>query len=128
MSPALLTSEHEQLSVDGKQLGDGVLEAAAGIDLRANSVDPLRRNGLDMLVAGHHKSEGIERMAGALGAMAAWFAATPMGERQAARERIGGNAEAHQQPAFASFQGCGLRPYGRIGSRHLIVIIQSACH
>jgi hypothetical protein len=95
MSPPLLAGEHEQLSVDGKQLGDGVLAAAAGIDGRADSVDPVGGNGFDMLFAIHHKGECVERMAGALDAMATWFAATPMGERQGARERVGGNAETH---------------------------------
>jgi hypothetical protein len=56
-SAPLLASEHEQLSVDGKQLGDGVLEAAGGIDSRADSVDPLSGNGLDVLLAIDHKSQ-----------------------------------------------------------------------
>jgi hypothetical protein len=40
MSTPLLAGEHEQLSVDGKQPGDGILEAAGGSDSRADSVDP----------------------------------------------------------------------------------------
>jgi hypothetical protein len=57
MSTPLLACEHEQLSVDGKQLGDGILEAAGGIDSRTDRVDPLSGNGLDVLVAIDHESE-----------------------------------------------------------------------
>jgi len=57
MPAPLLAGEHEQLSVDGKQLGDGILEAASGIDSRADSVDPLSGNGLDVLLAIDHESE-----------------------------------------------------------------------
>ena len=57
MPAPLLAGEHEQLSVDGKQLGDGILEAASGIDSRTDRVDPLSGNGLDVLVALDHESE-----------------------------------------------------------------------
>ena len=57
MSTPLLAGEHEQLSVDGKQLGDSLLEATRGIDSRADRVDPLSGNGLDVLVAIDHESE-----------------------------------------------------------------------
>ena len=57
MPTPLLAGEHEQLSVDGKQLGDGILEAAGGIDSRADRVNPLRGNGLDVLPAIDHVSE-----------------------------------------------------------------------
>ena len=57
MSTPLLAGEHEQLGIDGKQLGDGILEAAGGIDSRADSVDPLSRNGLHVLLAIDHESE-----------------------------------------------------------------------
>jgi hypothetical protein len=57
MPTPLLAGEHEQLSVDGKQLGDGILEAAGGIDSRADSVDPLSGNGLDVLLAIDHESK-----------------------------------------------------------------------
>jgi hypothetical protein len=71
MSPPLLAGEHEQLSVNGKQLGDGVFEAATGIDSRADSVDPPGRNGFHVLLAVDHEGEGVERMTGFLGAMTA---------------------------------------------------------
>jgi hypothetical protein len=93
MSTPLLASEHEQVSVDGKQLGDGVLEAAGGIDSRADSVNPLSGNGLDVLLALDHKSERVERMSGPLGAMAAWFPTTPMREHKGPRESVWRNAE-----------------------------------
>lgn len=64
-------------------------------------------------------------MAHPLSTMAAWFAATPMGEHQGAREGVGGNAEAGQKALLTPFQGSGLGPNGRIGIRYLIVIIQS---
>jgi hypothetical protein len=57
LSTPLLAGEHEQLSVDGKQLGDGILEVAGGIDSRADRIDPLGGNGLDVLVAFDHESE-----------------------------------------------------------------------
>jgi hypothetical protein len=57
MLTPLLAGEHEQLSVDGKQLGDGILEAVGGIDSRANRVDPLSGDGLDVLLASDHESE-----------------------------------------------------------------------
>ena len=57
MPPPLLAGQYEQLSVDGKQLGDGVLEAAASIDRRADSVDPLSWNGLDVFLAVDHECQ-----------------------------------------------------------------------
>jgi len=94
MSPSLLTGEHEQLSVDDQQLGDGVLESAAGLDSGADSVDPLGGNGFDVLLAVDHESEGVERMSVPLDAMAAGFSTPPMGEHQRSRESVSGNAEA----------------------------------
>jgi len=114
MSTPLLAGEHEQLSIDDVQLGDGILEAASGLDSGADSVDPLRRNGFDVLLAVDHEGECVERMSGPVGAVAAWFSATPMGQYQGARESINGNAEARQEPAFAALQGGGLGPYGRV--------------
>ena len=98
-STSLLAGEQEQLSVDGKQVGDGILEAAARIDRRADRVDPVRGHGRDMLLAVDHEGERVEWMAHPLSTMAAWFAATPMGEHQGAREGVGGNAEAGQKGA-----------------------------
>jgi hypothetical protein len=57
MSTPLLAGEHEQLGIDGKQLGDGILEPPGGIDSRADRVDPLGGNGLDVLPAIDHESE-----------------------------------------------------------------------
>ena len=67
----LLAGQHEQLSVDDKQLGDGVFEAAAGVHGPTDHVDPIQGSGLDVLLAVDHEGERIERMAGSLGAMAA---------------------------------------------------------
>jgi len=108
MSSPLLTGEHEQLSVDDKQLGDGVLEAAAGLDSGADRVNPLSGNGFDVLLAVDHESERVERMGGSLGAMAARFPAPPMGENQRSRQSIGGNEEVRQKPTLAALQGSGL--------------------
>ena len=119
MSSPLLAGEHQQLSVTDQQLSDGVLEAAAGLDGGANSVDPLSRNGLDALLASNHEGERVERMSGPLGTMAAWFSATPMGQYQRAGKSVSGNAEARQKPAFATFQGSGL---GSGGERWHVVI------
>ena len=128
MSTPLLAGEHEQLSIDGVQLGDGILEAASGLDSGADSVDPLRRNGFDVLLAIDHEGECVERMSGPVGAVAAWFSATPMGQYQGTGESINGHAEARQEPAFAALQGGGLRTYGRVWACHLTVIIQSDRH
>jgi hypothetical protein len=125
MSTPLLAGEDQQLSVNGKQLGDGVLAAAAGIDSRADSVDPLRRHRLDVLLAVGHEGERVERMSGPLGAMAAWFPATPMGEHQGSRESVGRDTEARQKPTLAAFQGSGLGSHREVWRGHLIVIIQS---
>ena len=57
MPTPLLAGEHEQLSVDGKQLGDGILEGSGGIDSRADRVDPRGGNGLDVFLAIDHESE-----------------------------------------------------------------------
>jgi len=65
-----------------------------------------------MLLAVDHEGECVERMSGPFGTMAAWFSATPMGQYQRARESVSGNAEAHQESAFAALQGGGLWPYG----------------
>jgi hypothetical protein len=114
------------LSVDDKQLGDGVLEAAARFDGGADSVDPLSRNGLDALFAVDHEGEYVERMSGSLDTMAAWLSATPMGQHQGAGESVSGNAEARQEPPLAALQGGGIEPHRRIRRSHLIVIIHSA--
>ena len=112
MSAPLFACEHQQLSVNNQQLGDSVLEAAAGLDCGADSVAPLRRNGFDVLLAVGHEGECVERMGGPFGTMAAWFSATAMGQHQGAGESVSGNAEARQEPAFAALQGGGLWPYG----------------
>jgi hypothetical protein len=103
----------------------GVIEAAAVFGGGTDSVDPLRRNRFDVLLAVDHECECVERMSGPLGTMAAWFCATPVGQNQGAGESVRGNAEASQEPAFAALQGGGLGPYGRIGTCHMIVILQS---
>jgi hypothetical protein len=125
MSPALLAGEHQQLSVDDKQLGDGVLEAAAGLDSGTDSVDPLRRNGFDVLLAVDHESECVKRMSVPFGAMATRFPAPSMGEHQRSWESVGGNAEARQKATLAAFQGDGIGSRRGVRSNHLIVIIQS---
>src|ERR1039458_3102660 len=102
MSTPLLAGARRQLTVDGKQLGDGILETAGGIDSRADSVDPLSGNGLDVLLAIDHESELVERMSGPLGAMTAWFPTTPMREHKGPRESVWGNAESRQQLTFAT--------------------------
>jgi hypothetical protein len=121
-----LTGQHEQLSVDDKQLGDGVLEAAASFDSRADSVDPVSGNGFDVLLAVDHESECVERMSGALSAMTAQFPAPPMGEHEGPRKSVGRDAEARQKPTLAAFQGGGLGSHRRIWRDHLKVIILSA--
>lgn len=127
MSAPLLAGEHEQLRIEDVQLGDGVLEAASGLDSGADSVDPLSRNGFDVLLAVNHEGECVERMSGPVGAVAAWFSATPMGQYQGAGESIDGNVDARQEPAFAALQGGSLGPCGRVWIQHLMVIIQSDC-
>jgi hypothetical protein len=57
MSTPLSEGEHEQLSVDGKQLGDGIFEAAAGLDRGANRVDPLHGHGLDVFLPVDHEGQ-----------------------------------------------------------------------
>jgi hypothetical protein len=103
MSTPLLAGEHEQLSVDDEQLGDGVLEAAASLDSGADSVDPLSGDGFDVLLTVDHEGECVERMSGAFGTMAAWFPTAPMGEHQRAGESVWGDPEACQQRAFTTF-------------------------
>jgi hypothetical protein len=100
------------LSVDDKQLGDGVFEAAASLDSGADSVDPLSGDGFDVLLTVDHEGECVERMSVPFGTMAAWFSATPRGEHQRSRESVSGNAEARQESAFAALQGGGVWPYG----------------
>ena len=128
MSPALLAGEHQQLSVDDKQLGDGVFEAAAGLDSGTDSVDPLRRNGFDVLLAVDHESECVERMSVPLSAMATRFPASSMGEHQRSRESVGGNVEAGQKATPATFQGSGIGSRRGVWSSHLIVLIPSDRH
>src|ERR1019366_9991598 len=64
-------------------------------------------------------------MSGPLGAMAAWFPATPMREHKGSRESVWGNAESRQQLTFATLQGRGLGPHWGVWRGHLTVIIQS---
>ena len=103
MSTPLLAREYKQLSVNDEQLGDGVLEAAASLDSRANSVDPLGGDRFDVLFTVDHEGECVERMSGPFGTMAAWLPATPMGECQRAGESIWGNPKSRQQRAFTTF-------------------------
>ena len=117
MPPPLLAGQHEQLSVNGKQLGDGVLEAAAGSDSRADSVDPRGGNGFDVLLAVDHEGEGVERMSSPLGAMAAWFATPSMSQHQRPGQSVGGDAKTGQQRAFATFQRGGVGSDGRYWQR-----------
>ena len=125
MSPALLAGEHQQLSVDDKQLGNGVFEAAAGLDSGTDSVDPFGRNGFDVLLAIDHESECVERMSVPPGAMATRFAAASMGEHQRPRESIGGNAEARQKATLTASQGSGVGSRRGVWNNHLIVLIPS---
>jgi hypothetical protein len=113
------------LGVNDKQLGDGVLEAAAVFGGGTDSVDPLRRNRFDVFLTVDHECECVERMSGPFGTMAGWFSATPMGQNQGAGESIVGNVEARQESALAALQGCGLGAYRRVRTGHLIVILQS---
>jgi hypothetical protein len=128
MSPALLAGKHQQLSIDDEQLGDGVFEAAAGLDGGTDSVDPLRRNGFDVLLAVDHESECVKRMSLPFGAMTTRFPAPSMGEHQRSRESVGGNVEARQKATLAAFQGDGIGSRRGVRSNHLIVIIQSEEH
>lgn len=64
-------------------------------------------------------------MSGPLGAMAAWFPATPMREHQGPRETVWRNAESRQQLTFATLQGRGLGTDRGNQVCHLTVIIQS---
>jgi hypothetical protein len=63
------------------------------------------------LLAGEHEQLSVSSKQLGDDAMAAWFPATPMGERKGTRESIGGNAEARQKPALAAFQGSGFGPH-----------------
>jgi len=122
----LLAGQHEQLSVDDKQLGDGVFEAAAGVHGRTDRIDPLQGNGLDALFAIDHEGEGVERMAGFLGAMATWFPAAPVTQRQRSGQCVLGDPpQARQKRVLATYQRGSLGSGGSRRLLHLIVTIQS---
>jgi hypothetical protein len=123
--PSLITGQHQQLSIDGKQLGDCVLESASGVHGWADRVAPLSGNGLDALLPIDHEGKGVERMAAPIGAMAAWFAATPLGACERPWESVGRNPEAGHKASLAALQRSGLRPERGLRLIHLIVIIQS---
>jgi hypothetical protein len=121
----LLAAQHKQLCVDGEQLSNCVFARAAGLDGRADGLDPVGGDGLDALLATGHKRERTQRMAGAVGAVAGWLAATSIREHERTRESIGGNAEVCQQLAFAAFQAGSLGAGWLVRLCHLIVILLS---
>src|ERR1019366_1799612 len=64
-------------------------------------------------------------MTDSLGAMAAWFPATPMSQHQRPGQSVWGNPQARQKRAFATLQRSGRGLGGRRWLIHLIVIIRS---
>ena len=96
------------------------------IDAGTDDVEPIGRNGLHSLLAGHHEGERGKRMAVALGAVARRFSTAPMRNGERAWEGILWEMKAGQQAASAAPEAGGLRTEGRRDvTVHLTVIIQS---
>jgi len=81
--------QSQQLGVHSKDFGDCIFELPATHNARAERVDPVFRDALDMLFALDHEGERPNRVALALGAMTGRLAATPVGQSQGARQTIG---------------------------------------
>lgn len=125
---ALVSGEHQQLSVDEQQFGGSFFKGPAGLDARTNDIEPVGRNGFDTLRATSHKSESPERMAVAFGAVAGGLSATAVRKRKRPWKGITGDLEASDEEAGAAAKaGCFGAVRGgsvAIGS-HLIVILLS---
>ena len=100
----LVPFQSQELGVRSKDFGDRILELAATLHAGADRIEPVFRDALDMLFPLDHESERPNGVALALGAMTGRLAATPVGERQGARQTIGRYFEAGEQLAFSPAQ------------------------
>ena len=91
--------QSQQLGVHSKEFSDRIFELPATPNARADRVDPVIRDALDMLFASGHEGERPNWVAFALGAMTGRLAATAVGQRQGARQTIGRHWEASEELA-----------------------------
>ena len=117
--------QRQQLSVGSKDFGDCVFELPAAHNAWADRVDPVFRDAFDMLLTLDHEGERPNRVALSLGAMTRRLAATPVGQRQGARQAIGRHLETGEELAFSPAQACCSRFLWDGGQRYLSVIIHS---
>lgn len=97
----LVPFQSQELGVRSKDFGDRILELPAPHHAGADRIDPVFRDALHMLLALDHEGERPNGVALALGAMTGRLAATPVGERQGARQTIGRYLEAGEQLTFS---------------------------
>src|SRR5437762_13430406 len=85
--------QRQQLSVGSEDFGDCVFELPAAHNAWADRVDPVFRDAFDMLLTLNHEGERPNRVALFLIAMTRSLTATPVGQRQEARQPIGRQLE-----------------------------------
>ena len=85
--------QRQQLSVGSKDFGDRLFELPATDNPRADRIDPVFRDSLDVLFTLDHKCERPNGVALSLGAMTGKLAAAAVSQSQGARKAIGRHLE-----------------------------------
>ena len=93
--------QRQKLSVGSEDFGDCVFALPAAHNAWADRVDPVFRDAFDMLLTLNHEGERPNRVALFLIAMTRRLAATPVGQRQGARQAIGRHLETGEELAFS---------------------------
>src|SRR5258708_13601362 len=91
--------QSQQLGVHSKAFSDRIFELPAAHNARADRVDPVFRDALDMLLALGHEGERPNWVALAFGAMTGRLAATAVAQTTRARQTIGRHLEAGEELA-----------------------------
>ena len=108
----LLTPQRQQLSVGGKNLGNGVFEVASLLHQRANLFHPFLRDALDALLAVHHERQRPTRMSLPLGAAAVGLSATAVREGERTGQSVRRNLDSTKQSMLALAQAGGGTTFG----------------
>src|SRR5208283_5192917 len=119
----LSTPEHQQLSVGGEDLGNGVLELASLLDQWANLLHPFLRDMFDALLAVNHERQRPRRMPLSIGAPAGGFSAAFVSQGERAGQSVGRNFAATEQGILALTQAGSGIAFGVVPI-HLTVLLR----
>src|SRR5208283_1778763 len=120
----LSTPEHQQLSVGGEDLGNGVLELASLLDQWANLLHPFLRDMFDALLAVNHERQRPRRMPLSIGAPAGGFSAAFVSQGERAGQSVGRNFETTEQGVLALTQAGSGIAFGVVPI-HLTVLLRT---